>query len=139
MTLQFRRHQSIIYCHTINIRQPQDHWLFVLLFTIRWTREMFLNEARPPVLSESLRFPQRGRQRERHNSFLCFLSEKLTGKIYKKRLTGQFNSRKKNESQHQDTRKNQVDLQTLQFFRSSGRNLKTVFPTLCNTTRQLHA
>ena len=35
--------------------------------------------------------------------------------------------------------KNQVDLQTLQFGRGSGRNLKTVFPTLCNTTRQLHA
>ena len=35
--------------------------------------------------------------------------------------------------------KNQVDLQKLQFGRGSDRNLKTVFPTLCNTTRQLHA
>ena len=34
----------------------------------------FLNEVRPPVLLESLRFPQRGRQRERHNSFLCMFS-----------------------------------------------------------------
>ena len=33
--------------------------------------------------------------------------------------------------------KNQVDLQTLQFGRGSGRKLKAVFPTLCNTARQL--
>ena len=41
-------------------------------------------------LIESLRFPQRGRQRERHHSFLCFPSKKLTTKICHKRLTGQF-------------------------------------------------
>ena len=35
--------------------------------------------------------------------------------------------------------KNQVDLQALQFGRGSSLNLKTVFPTMCNTTRQLHA
>ena len=32
----------------------------------------------------SLRFPQRGRQRERHNSFPCFPSKKPTAKIYHK-------------------------------------------------------
>ena len=36
----------------------------------------------------SFRF--RGRQRKRHNSFLCFPSKKLTAKIYHIRLTGQF-------------------------------------------------
>ena len=40
--------------------------------------------------TESLRLPQRGRQRERQNSFFCFASKKLTAKIYHKRLTGQF-------------------------------------------------
>ena len=35
---------------------------------------------------ESLRFPQRGPQREHHYSFLCFPSKKLTVKIYRKRL-----------------------------------------------------
>ena len=39
---------------------------------------------------ESLRFPQRGRQRERHNSFLFLNSKNLTAKIYHKQLTGQF-------------------------------------------------
>ena len=34
--------------------------------------------------------------------------------------------------------KKQVDLQTLHFGRGSSRNLKTVFPTLSKTTRQLH-
>ena len=42
------------------------------------------------ILLESLRFSQRGRQRERHNLFLCFPSKKLTAKIFHKRLTGQF-------------------------------------------------
>ena len=40
-----------------------------------------------PLVLESLRFPRRGRQRERHNSLLCFPSKKLTAKIYHKRLT----------------------------------------------------
>ena len=85
---------------------------------------MCFERSTSTLLSESLRFPQRGRQRERHNSFLCFPSKKLTAKIYKKRLTGQFNSR--NATQENKTKasirileKNQVDLQTLQFFRSS--------------------
>ena len=30
------------------------------------------------MVTESLRFPQRGRQRERHNSFLCFPNLKLS-------------------------------------------------------------
>ena len=42
------------------------------------------------TLIESLRFPQRGRQRERHNSFLCFPSKNLTVKIYHRRLAGQY-------------------------------------------------
>ena len=100
---------------------------------------------------ESLRFPKRGRQRERHNSFLCFhpSSKKLTAKIYHKLLTGQLiyevtNSRNltkesKTKASIRIPEKNQLDLQTLQFGRGSGWNLKTVFPTLCNTTRQLHA
>ena len=41
---------------------------------------------------------------------------------------------KENKTKHsiRIPEKKQVDLQTLQFGRGSGRNLKTVFPTLCN-------
>ena len=74
----------------------------------------------------------------------CFPSKKLTTKIYKKRLTlvtliEETLLKKTRRKPASGYKKKQVDLQTLQFFRSSGRNLKTVFPTLCNTTRQLHA
>ena len=52
----------------------------------------FQNEAAGLCVNNSAngRFPQRGRQRECHNSFLIFPSKKLTAKIYHKRLTGQF-------------------------------------------------
>ena len=77
-----------------------------------------------------------------------FPSEKLTAKVQHKRLTGQFmryriqfffTKEYKMKASIRIPEKNQLDLQTLQLGRGCGRNLKTVFPTLCNTTRQLHA
>ena len=47
-----------------------------------------IDDTPPDLIIESLRFPQRGGQREIHNSFLCFPFKKLTAKIYHKRLTG---------------------------------------------------
>ena len=90
------------------------------------------------IIIAILRFPQCGRQRERHNSFLCFRSKKLTAKIYHKRFIGQFTKEDKTKASIRIPEKSQVDLQTLQFGRGCSRNLKTVFPTFCNITRQLH-
>ena len=86
ITPQFRRHQSIVYYHTINIMQPQDHWLFVLLFTIRWTREMFFERSTSTCVIREFKISTTwtATRTSQLMTFLCFPSKKLTAKINKK-------------------------------------------------------
>ena len=84
------------------------------------------------ALLESLRFPQLGRQRERHNSFLLKNKQQKStinnslGNLWCNELKKSLRKkiRRKPDSGYQ--KKIQVDLQTLQFGRGSCRNLKTV-------------
>ena len=111
-------------------------------------KNLLVRKSVPTQKLESLRYAHHGRQRERHNSFLCFPSKKLRAKIYYKGLTGQFMRQRiqeiftkenKTKASIRIPEKRTSWLQTLQFGRGTSRNLKTVFPTLCDTTRQLHA
>ena len=71
--------------HTINIRQPQDHRLFVLLFTIRWTMEMFFERSTSTCVIREFKIftTWTATQTSQLMTFLCFLSKKLTAKLYK--------------------------------------------------------
>ena len=128
---------------------PLSNWTSLNNTQLCWTNVQCCSVKMFRTFDRGLRFPQRGRQREGNDSFLCFPFKKLTAKStindslvnlwgnkLKKSLWKKISTRKLASGYQKKTK---VDLQTLQFGRGSSGNLKTVFPALCNTTRQLHA